>query len=239
MIYLLHGENFKDSRKKLHAIVEALLKKEPNASEFRIDSENFSEPLLEEMILSKTLFSGRYIVVADKLLSDKLSSEFVLEKLKDISKSENIFIFIDEILGKTVLSRVKRLAEKVQEFVVKNKTPSVKDFNIFSITEALGRRDKKSLWVLYQKALRENLSPEEIHGVMLWQINNILMVKGENDTKSLGLNPFVLRKSLGFASKYTREELIKLSRELVELPHDSRRGIKDFDVSLERFILEV
>ena len=52
MLYLLHGTDFKKSREKLHLLIEALLKKESSASQFRIDDENFSEDLLEEMISS-------------------------------------------------------------------------------------------------------------------------------------------------------------------------------------------
>ena len=96
MIYLLHGENFKESRKKLHSLVGSLFKKEPDVSKFLIDNESFSKELLEEMISGQTLFAGRYIVIVDKVFENKEAGEVVLEKLKLISKSENIFLFIEE-----------------------------------------------------------------------------------------------------------------------------------------------
>jgi DNA polymerase III delta subunit len=236
MIYLLHGENFKESRKKLHSLVGSLFKKEPDVSKFLIDNESFSKELLEEMISGQTLFAGRYIVIVDKVFENKEAGEVVLEKLKLISKSENIFLFIEEKINKAILSRFKKWAEKIQEFPLKSEKKDNK-FNIFGITDALGRRDRKGTWVLYQKALSEGIQPEEVHGILVWQIKNLLMVKDEKETGSLGLNPFVLRKSLGFASKYKKKELVKLSEELIRIPHESRRGMEDFNISLEKFIL--
>jgi len=238
MLYLLHGQNFKESRKKLHSLIEGLLSREPNASEFRVDNDNFSPNLLEEMISSQTLFAGRYIVVMDKVLDGKENQEIILKKLKEISKSENIFIFIEEKLNKTIISRFEKWAEKVQNFSsleVKNQ----EKFKIFSLTDALGRGDKRNLWVLYQKALGEGIPAEEIHGIISWQIKNILMIKDDKNPKDLGLNPFVLRKTLTFAEKFEKAKLIKLSESLVEIPHNSRRGIEEFDVSLEKFILSL
>ena len=236
MLYLLHGKNFKESRKKLHSLVEALLKKEPNASHFRLDGDNFTEDSLEEMISSQTLFAGKYIVVMDKLLKDEITKEIILGKLKDISASENIFIFIEEELNNTILARFKKRAEKIQEFTEKE-TKKDDKFNIFSITDAFGLRDRKRVWVLYQKALNQGIVAEEVHGILVWQMKNLLMVKDEKNLNDLGLNPFVLRKSIGFASKYTKEELIKLSDELIKISHESRRGMGEFGIFLERFIL--
>ena len=239
MIYLLHGKNFKESRKKLHSLVGSLLEREPDSSQFRIDADNFSLDLLDEMVSGQTLFAGRYIVVMDKLLEDKEMSEVVLKELKNIAKSENIFIFIEEDLTKAILSRFEKWSEKIQEFLVGDSETLEERFNIFSITDALGRKDKKQVWVLYQKALNTGMVSEEIHGIIFWQIKNLLMVKDEKNTQNLGLNPFVLRKSLSFAERYKKEELINLSKKLVEIPHNARRGLEEFGVSLEKFILSI
>ena len=238
MIYLLHGTDFKKSREKLRFLIEALFKKEPNASQFRIDNENFSEDLLEEMISSQTLFAGKYVVLCDKLFEDKEISEIVLKELKNISKSENIFIFIEEDLNKTILSRFNKWAEKIQKFQLRESKKEQK-FNIFSITDAFGSRDRKQTWFLYRRALNAGVSSEEIHGILFWQMKNLLMVKDEKDVSSLELNPFVLRKSLDFAPKYRKDELVRLSKELVEIPNDARRGLIDFNISLEKFILSL
>ena len=81
MLYLLHGTDSRKSREKLHSLVESMLSKKPNASDFRMDDENFSEARLEEFIGSSGLFESKYIVVADKLLEKKEIKEIVLKKL--------------------------------------------------------------------------------------------------------------------------------------------------------------
>lgn len=240
MLYLLHGTDSQKSREKLHSLVESMLSKKPNASDFRIDDENFSEARLEEFIGSSGLFESKYIVIADKLLEKKEIKEVVLKKLKDISGSENVFIFLEGKLDKTTLSRFKKWAEKIQEF--KDPEAEVKkkpEFNIFSITDAFGRRNNREAWILYQKGKSFGLSPEEVHGILMWQLKNLILVKDSDNHKSLGLNPFVLRKTLTFTPNYESEELKKLSRKLVYLYHDARRGIVEFDLGLEKFILNI
>jgi len=45
-------------------------------------------------------------------------------------------------------------------------------------------------------------------------------------------------KSASFAKKFSRRELEHISSGLVSLYHDSRRGIVDFEIALEQFVLE-
>jgi DNA polymerase III delta subunit len=239
MLYLLHGTNSIEARKKLHSLTKSLLSKKPNASEFRIDDENFSEAKLEEFIQSSGLFENKYIVVIDGVLEKKEVKTIILKKLKEISKSENIFIFLDGKIDKTTLSRFKKWAEGIQEFNLSEEVKKKPEFNIFSITDAFGGRDNGKTWVLYQKGKLFGITPEEIHGILLWQLKNLILVKEATNPKSLGLNPFVLRKTSSFVENYKREELRKLSEKLVFLYHDARRGIVELDLGLEKFILGI
>jgi hypothetical protein len=77
--------------------------------------------------------------------------------------------------GKLLASEVKKFekhAEKVQEFVDEAEEIGEErnGFKIFSITDAFGKRDRKEMWVLYTKAKRKNISDEEIHGILFWQV---------------------------------------------------------------------
>jgi DNA polymerase III delta subunit len=237
MLYLLHGTNSTEARKKLHSLTKSLLSKKPNASEFRIDDDNFSEAKLEEFIQSSGLFENKYIVVIDNVLANKEVKAIVLKKLKEISQSENVFIFIDGKLDKTTLARFKKWAEAIQGFSLPEEVKKKPEFNIFSITDAFGGRDNGKTWVLYQKGKLFGVTPEEIHGILLWQLKNLILVKEAKNPKSLGLNPFVLRKTSSFVENYNREELKKLAEKLVFLHHDARRGMIEFDLGLERFLL--
>jgi len=241
MIYLLYGENYKASREKLRSITVSLLEKDPNSSLFKLTPENFNEGLLEEYIKSQTLFAGKYIVVLDSLFENKEYEKLVLNNLKDISASPNIFIFIEETLSNSTLSRFKKWAEKIQKFSPKEgltKSNKVRDgFNIYALTDSFAERRKKDTWVLYQKALRSGVTPDEVLNVILWQVKNLLIVKNEPNLSDLKLNPFVLRKSLGFCQKFEFEELAKISESLLDISHRVRRGEGDVEILLEEFIL--
>lgn len=252
MLYLLYGSDFKKSREKLHSMIDSLLKKKPDASFFKLDSANFSESQLEELILSQGLFEQKYIVQADGLLDWKKSKDIVVEKIKEISESENIFFLIEENIDKPTLKKIEKVAEKVQEFGKKENQEggrkfgvigggglNLGEFNIFDIADALGRKDKKELWVLYQKADRHNIPAEEVHGILMWQIKSILIAKKSKNVEDSGLKPFVYNKSLRFAKNFKEGELEKISSQLISIYHDARRGLCDFDVEMERFVLEI
>ena len=239
MIYLLYGNDTHTSRKKLHALLNSLFKKRPDAEHFHITSENISNFSVEELVSSQGLFEQKYIVVLDNLFPDKVKDKDkrseLLKLLKEMQIAEHVFIFLEGKLDKKTTTRFEKYAEKIQEFSVEEKKKE--RFNTFSLTDALGKRDRKNLWTLYQKAKVENIADEEIHGILFWQIKSMLLTLQSSSAKEAGLNPFVFSKSKGFLKNYSEEEVRSLSQKLIELSHDARRGIHDFDTALERFIL--
>jgi len=238
MLYLIHGTDQTTSRKKLHTLVEGLLKKKPNASEFWFDGDFLADSEIDSLIQSSGLFENKYIVVFDKVLENKEHQDSLPKKFKEISNSENIFIFLEGELTKKILSRFEKWSAKIQKFDL-GVEPKEEKFNMFALTDALGKRDRKNLWVLYRKALNSGALPQDVHGILLWQIKNLLMVKTTSNVRGLGLNPFVLRKALSFMKNYSEEELKKLSMSLIVMHHDTRRGIVELNNSLERFLLSV
>ena len=250
MIYFLYGEDFQKSRNKLSELLQILARKKPNASVFKVDDENWSEAQSDEFIGGQGLFEKKYIVVLDKTFANKEAKEFVLEKLKEMKESDNIFILLEEKIDKASLTKIEKQAEKVQVFEKKDvpgrkfglegqKFFSLSEFNIFGIPDAFGRREKKDLWILYQKACQRNIATEEIHGLIFWQLKNMMIVNQLKTPASSGLKPFVFQKAVSFSKNYSEEELRAMSSRLVDMYHDSRRGLTDFEVALEEFILTV
>jgi len=241
MIYALYGNDTQTSRKKLHTLLEGLCKKRPDAEYFHITSENVSEFNIEELISSQGLFEQKYIVVLDNLFEGKgkenSTKDELLKVLKEMQKAEHIFIFLEGKLDKKTVARFEKHAEKIQECSVEEKKKE--RFNTFSLTDALGKRDRKGLWTLYQKARIENIADEEIHGILFWQVKSMLLALQSGSAQDAGLNPFVFNKSKGFLRNYSKEELQSISQKLVSISHNARRGIHEFDTALERFILSV
>ncbi len=238
MIYLLYGSDSHKAREKLHELVSGLIKKKPDASHIRMTDEDFDEARLEENISGMGLFSSKTIVEMDNVFRKKEHKEAVMDRLKDIALSENIFVFLEGELLAGEVKKFDKYSEKVQKFEVKEELVK-KDFNIFSLTDAFGKRDRKQLWVLFTKAKRKDVAAEEIHGIIFWQLKAMLQAASATSAKEAGLNPFVFQKSQGFLKNFKPEELPAISSRLISIYHDARRGIHDFDSALERFILEV
>jgi DNA polymerase III delta subunit len=240
MIYLLYGSDTDKARAKLHELVATLIKKKPDASHERMNDETFDAGHLEELIGSMGLFSQKAIIEMITVFRNKEAKEAVLDRIKDIATSDNVFVFLEGELTKADLTKFEKNAEKVQEFELKTIGEKKKeDFKLFSLTDALGNRDKKQLWVLYTKATLHDISAEEIHGMLFWQVKAMLLAGSSKSAGEAGLNPYVFQKTRGFLSHYSEQEIKTISSKLISIYHNARRGITDFDVALEKFILEV
>jgi len=239
MLYVLHGENFRGRADKLDELVSFFLAKKPNTALVKINQENFPQFNLDELCLTRGLFEQRSVVVLHDLISVPEIKEALLEKIPAVSESENIFILSEYSIGKGDESFLKKHAEKIQEFSSEEK-PAPARFNVFTLADAVGLRDKKRAWVALLKAFENGLEPEEIHGTLFWQVKNMALVKEvkEATAESTGLKPFVLSKAKAFSGNYSNDELRGFSSRLVSLYHDSHRGMGDFAVGLEKLILE-
>ena len=238
MIILIYGNDEIRSRAKYQALADSLLAKSPEASLFKLNHENFKIENLEELTKSQGLFHQKFIVACDNI------GELAQEWLKPISQSENVFIFLENSLEEKDLSVLKKLATKEQEFSKKESSlpktyGSVPGFNIFSITDAFTARNKNRTWALYQEALMLGVSAEEILWKIIWQVNNLLLVKNTEDVGKLKMKPFVLTKTKNVAKSFSNEELKKMSASLLDLYHTTYLGTEEFEFGLEKIILSI
>lgn len=239
MIYFIYGNNFSKSRDKLREILEGSIEKNPESSYFKISGENWSEGAVEEMLQAQGLFQKKYIVVLDSVFENEKAADFVSEKLEELQKSPNIFIVIENEPAKEIAKKISKFAEKAQEFSLKETREKPQDFNVFFLADALGKKDKKTLWILYEKAKRSGVGAEDIHRILFWQVRSMASSISSKSAEEAGLNPFVFKKSLSFSRNFSKKEILKMSSDLVRIYHDARKGLLDLDISLERFILNL
>jgi DNA polymerase III delta subunit len=236
MIYLIYGNQTEKVRNKVRDIVSAQIAKKPDALSFRINTESWPEANLEELLSSQGLFVQKYIVIFETLLRHTDAGETLLGRMNEFSESEHIFIFAEGELTKEILKKVEKRAAKVQEIATPKK--EVREaFNIFALADSLGRRDKKELWVLYEKAIASGKTPEEIHPILSWQVRAMLGAEQSESPEEAGLSPYVYKKAQSFAQNFSRDELTHLSSQLLTIYHDARRGMISFDTALLQFIL--
>lgn len=112
-----------------------------------------------------------------------------------------------------------------------------KEFNIFTLTDALGARKKREAWVLYQKALASGLSPEEIFFKLVWQIKTMLVAGKTRNAEEADMNAFPYNKAKSFLKNFKEGELEKLSEALVIGYHEARRGKEDMETFVEKILL--
>jgi len=253
MIYLFYGNDTFKARSQAQKTVDAAKKKHAEAGFFKLDAENFSENKIDELMANQGLFYSANIVFADNLCEEKEVSEILIKKLKEIKTSPNFFVFLESDLNKKEIETYKKYADKIEEFVKplrklnKKETLALKGEKIdfFEFTDALGARDKKGLWTLYQDALGEGVPSEEVHGILFWQVKAMLTALKSKDAGEAGLNPFVYNKAKSYAKNYgfstleAENKLKNMSAKLFEMYHEAHRGNTDFAVSLEKFILEL
>lgn len=239
MLYLFYGADTRTSRAKLHALVETLLKKQSAATVVRLNDENFDLARAEESLIGQGLFAERYLVVLDNLLVCDDAKEFIMENMKTMGASENIFFVLEEKIDARTRAKIEKVAAKIQEYTLTGSGAERKDnYNVWALADAIGERNRKKAWVLLQEAFMRGAVPEEVHGMVYWQVKNIALVKGtEGGAQPEGMKPFVFNKTQRFARNYSSDEILRLSRSCNDLYHCAHGGEIDFAMGLEKLVL--
>lgn len=237
MLYFLYGTDTIESRKKLQALLSSLAKKRPDAEVFRLKEDNWNEATFQELLNAQGLFDQKYIAVLDGLVEYKESTELVSEHVQTMQESAHVFLLIENNPIKKVIDSISKYAEKTQEFSKPEKKKEF--FNTFTLGDAFGNKDKKSLWIGYLEALEQGVSAEEICGVLFWQVKNIMLAMETKNASESKLSSFVDSKARRFARNFTKEELKKISGALVESTEKVRNGEGEMEVLLERVVLGV
>lgn len=237
MIFFFYGADSKKAADKANSIVNKKMAEKPDASLFKITDENYSEDLIKELVQSRGLFENKYIVQIKRILDDKEIADSVLKFLKEIQESENIFIWNEGNVIKTILNKIEKHAEKVIDVggLVEKKEDRTR---IFEICDPILKRDKKNLWIKYQELL-ELYAPEELHGTIFWQFKNIAIASKAKTQAESGLSGFPYNNAKSALSKYSNEEIKERVSGLAKIVHETRSKGGELEISLERFLLGV
>ncbi len=187
MLYLLYG----DQVTKKQDALERVLQTHDNPGIFLVAKGEEYTLIIDEHLGSTSLFGGKSAVIFDEALADKEARADLLERTLEMAESENLFIFIEQKALKETLTAFKDAKAKIEEYSAKEeKTYGAGTFNVFALTDAFARKDKKEAWVVLERALMSGKSPEEIAGLTFWQIKSLPLVKDPRATAaSLGMKP--------------------------------------------------
>lgn len=238
MLYVIHGTDIEKAREKSHALFEALKEKKPDASAGTIASEEISLERLDELTQTQGLFENRQIIFMDRTLENKDVREVMLERIEALAESPNIFILFEGKLTKEVLKKLEKRAEKITEYEAAEERKK-ESASLFHLADALGSRDRKSLWMGVREALDGDAAPEEIHGILFWQAKSLALASKSASAGDAGLNPFVFGKAKRHLSAWREGEVDSLLSRLVRIYHGAHRGELDFEIELEKLSLDI
>lgn len=139
----------------------------------------------------------------------------------------------------------KTIEEKDVKLLVKPKIET----DIFETIDALSQRNRKKALHLLQKHLEKGDSPYYLFSMINFQFRNLLIMKphelkgglyGYNAlqvlAKKLGIHPYVARKAIQEAKKFSFDELKKIYRKIFQIDLDIKTGKVEPETGLDLLI---
>lgn len=232
MVYLVTG-NAEERKQFINSTIEKQGGDSSRAIRVSVDDLSDEQTISDLVITQSGLFGDKEFFVINSLARELPLSSL----LSEYQASSNVIFFSEATVTKKILNSFEKVSATIQEFSPEKKSDSNELFNIFSLSDALGRRDKKNLWLLYMQAL-EYASVEEINGVLLWQIKNMILVARSGGTQVEGMKPFVFKKTQGFVQNYSIEELVTTMKKFTTAFH-RRDTYNTLEVQVEKIILSL
>lgn len=226
MLHVLVGNDFEKIKHTADQYVSDL-------DRIVLSSDDLEYSLLDSYVASSGLFSQPQAIVLRECLVEH--GDVLIERASAMQSADNVFIIIEPKILKKERTQLEAVATTFEEFVQKEE--KIKDTTLFQLADLLAKKDKKNLWLAYHAALSAGKAPEEIHGILWWQVKTLMLIQGSKENP--GLHPFVFNKNKQAARNFTQTETKGLLKGLVTLYHRARMGDGEMDTAIERFILEM
>lgn len=177
MIILISSDH-KDFR-KVH--IEQSISQTPDSEVIFFD-DTYGNILDLEQYIFPSLFSISMPIIHLKFILSDNTSLVTQTLIKKLVASPTIFLFEEMATPATISTMLKKAGALVH---IDDKKPihhlaDKKDSNIFSVANILIQKDKKSKWLLYQKAIGE-YGIESIIGILYWKIKDLISKNVKNE----------------------------------------------------------
>lgn len=236
MIYFFFGTDQVTARAKWRAVGESFASKYPTGSCFVFEAENFNPTVWEELAAGADLFGDKRLVLADRVSENPEAAAFIETHLAELVAAPVVFACLETSLAPTWRKKLEQAGAKLSES--KSGKVAGESFNPFALSDAVLARDRKALWLEYQKLLALRLAPEEIFWKLVWPVKNMLLVKSSGGGGTSRLSPGVASRARSALSRFADGEVEELSGRLVRLWHETKEeGGGDFAIGLEQLIL--
>ncbi len=237
MLYVFYGTDTLKVADQTSRLVANLLVKRPDAQVFSFESGAVSERDIDELVEAQGLFVEKHIIVLKQMFDVAESRDMIMERLEKFASTKNVIVVSENKLLAAHKKALTKHATKIEEH--KKEVVSEVKFNVFSLADALGARNKRGLWTGYVQALRAGLEPESIHGTLHWAVKAMMIASKVSSADEAGQKSFTYNNYKRFAGNYTKKELGNLSKSLISIYHEARHGKHDLKVALEKWCLAV
>jgi DNA polymerase III delta subunit len=200
-----------------------------------LEAGEYQSGSISSLVGAGSLFGGREVIVLDTPSENVDFKSEVKTQLPDLAESANLFIIIETKLLAEDKKTYSKWAQKITEF----KKPSEAKFNPFKLAEALANKDKKSLWTLLQEAKLAGLREEELVGILWWQLKTIRLASVTSSAQEAGMKDYPYNKAKQALRNIPIKRADQLSKSLLKVYHDGHAGLREMDLGLERWVLEI
>ncbi len=225
MLYVTVGNDFEKIKQVVDKHVGTL-------ERVLFSSDDLMYDLIDSHISSSGLFNEPQAIIIKESLTEH--ADFIINRAESMNQSTNTFIIIEPKILKKERTKLEKYAKSYDEYVGTEK--KVQDGGLFKLADLLAQKNKKNLWLAFRQAIEDGKQPEEIHGILWWQVKTLLLIQMSDANP--GLHPFVFGKNKKAAENFSKLELSDLSKNLVNIYHKARMGEVDMELGLERFILQ-
>lgn len=195
-----------------------------------IEGSAVTEGVLDSLLHDVSLFETKVapVVISDVLVGE--CGDLVRDRADTFLASDRMFIFTTD----SFLVADKKIFKQASVIDLPP-VPEKKETTPFALTDAVLARNKLDTWSTFRKLLDSGGVAREIHGALFWQIK--CMVLAGRGAAS-GLAPFVFTKASSGRKKYSDEELVGLTRNLVHMLHRTQREQNSLETELELFLMQ-
>lgn len=196
MIYFYSGENSIKSFEKGTALFKSLQDKKPDATFLSFDAESISEDALGELISSQGLFEKKIVALFKNILAKTDLKKEILKRVSDFKDAQNIFVWIEKDITAAEEKTITEAAEK--SIISQSEKQTKQEFNIFTLTESFGQRNRIKLWALLLEALGQGKAAEEIHGTLFGRPKQFCLQSLRRQLMLQALNHFHIPRQNNF-----------------------------------------
>lgn len=228
MITILHGDNIDASRSSL-----VTLKEKAKGKELRTLTGSVDTTDIIQATESSSLFGGDTLIVLEnvfgKLGKKQKKIEEIATILKTAGTTQDVIIWEDKEVGKTVLSQFGASAR-----VELHKIPVL----IFQFLDGMRPGNVQSLLSMYKEMIKTE-APELVLVMLERRVRQLIMIA--DNTTPAGMQSWQIGRLTSQAKLFTIEELYRMYTSLFDIEYASKTGTSPFSTSqmVEQFIISV